>query len=65
MKKRIQVSAGPKALKLVLKIARKTNLETGVAVTAVDVLEGASTMGINQMAARYFPKEKGLASLRE
>jgi hypothetical protein len=65
MKKRIQVTAGPQAQKLVLKIARKTSLESGIPVTAVDILEATSTLGLNQMLAKLFPKEKALARLRD
>lgn len=65
MKKRIQVTAGPKAQKLVLKIARKTTAETGIPVTVVDLLESTATLGINQMAAKLFPKEQLLTKLRD
>lgn len=65
MKKRIQVTAGPKAQNIVLKIARKTTLESGIPVTSVDVLEATATLGLNQTLAKLFPKEKPLATLRD
>jgi hypothetical protein len=65
MKQRIQVTTGPQARKLVLRIARKITAETGVPVTVVDLLESTSTLGINQMAAKLFPREKAIAKLRD
>lgn len=65
MKKRIQVTAGPLAQKILLKVVRKTNLETNLSVTAVDTLEAAATLGLNQMVLKLLPKEKLIKSLRD
>jgi hypothetical protein len=65
MKKRIQVTVGPSAAKLLVKVARKTNLETGLSVTAVDVLEAAATVGLNTMLPLRDRGGKALTKLRE
>ena len=65
MKKRIQVTAGKRAQKIVLRIARKTTAETGIPITVVDLLEATATEGINARLSKLFPKEKKLTSLRD
>ena len=65
MKKRIQITVGPQSQKLLLKVVRKTSLETGIPVTVVDALEGFAAVGLNQTVMKMLTGSKSVKSLRE
>lgn len=64
MKKRLQITVGPKTQKLVKSLAARYRKETSMEWSDVDILESAAHRGLSVMASKQAIPVEPLTSLR-